>query len=114
MSLELCLGISLRGSFRCQDLGICGSLCSRILHQLLVVGLGILLLCLSFRHLFCQILNQQVNHGNHPSFLLGLAGVCTPCCWGGCWGILLLVHRHLRKNFDASSCDTSWCRCCDQ
>merc|ERR1719203_1354516 len=62
--------IRLRSTFLVQRLGIGGALCCRVGHQLLVVGLRVLLLGFRLGYLLVQILDQQIDHGYNTTFFI--------------------------------------------
>merc|ERR1719188_220086 len=58
-----------------ESLGILCTLVSRVLHEGLIVLLGILLSDLSLGHFLVQILDEEIHHRDDAIALLGLLGV---------------------------------------
>merc|ERR1719422_2523972 len=108
-SSSLRVSVRLKISF-CIRLG--RGLRSGVLHQLLIIRLSIFLARLCLCKLLVQILDQKIQHRNHPTGFPGLSSVCPPCfrrCCRGC--PLLLVHRHLCQHCNACPGNTRWRGC---
>merc|ERR1719152_109069 len=106
--LDQSLSVSLCRLLISDRLGISHTLLRRFPGELLILSLGILLLKFHFLHLFIQISNQHVHHGNHTIAFLALLRVRVPSLWRWRRSTVgeLLVSRHLHEA-NASACNAT-------
>mmetsp|Transcript_21501 Transcript_21501/g.50049 ORF Transcript_21501/g.50049 Transcript_21501/m.50049 type:complete len:287 (-) Transcript_21501:1217-2077(-) len=103
-----CIQVRLGTLFVGECLAVLHPFRCRVLHHLLVVSLRILLLCLCLGHLLVEVLDEQVDHGNHASSLLRLLRVCIPRLrWRSRSVLALPVRCHLCKGDSCAGDATS-------
>merc|ERR1719313_3145854 len=115
LSLHVCQGTLLI----LEALGVLGPLLCRVLHHLLVVTLSVLLFCLCDGHLLVEVLDQEIDHGNHSIGLLTLLLEGTRGLWWW-WRLSHAMGRDIGQDCDTSSSNAtwslSWCQgatCCE-
>mmetsp|Transcript_90732 Transcript_90732/g.235308 ORF Transcript_90732/g.235308 Transcript_90732/m.235308 type:complete len:514 (+) Transcript_90732:135-1676(+) len=105
--LHVCLGGALLG----EGGRICCALLRGLLHHGLVVDLRLLFACLRLGQLLLEVLDQEVDHGDHSGALLRLLRVGVPRLRRGRRRVLAQgLRRDLHKRGDTCACDAAWRR----